>query len=60
MAEDFTASYVLVGIGILVEVARRLGMGFIALRNELAAEKAAKKPRKPTTPASSIPLACAR
>jgi hypothetical protein len=28
----FTAFYVLVGIGILVEVARRLGMGFIAAR----------------------------
>jgi hypothetical protein len=35
----FTALYVLVGIGILVEVARRLGMGFIASRDELAAEK---------------------
>lgn len=32
-----------VGIGILVEVARRLGMGFIASRDELAAERAAKK-----------------
>lgn len=39
----FTAFYVLVGIGILVEVARRLGMGFIASRDELAAEKAAKQ-----------------
>lgn len=39
----FTAFYVLVGIGILVEVARRLGMGFIASRDELAAEKAAGK-----------------
>jgi hypothetical protein len=38
----FTALYVLVGIGILVEVARRLGMGFIASRDEIAAEKAAK------------------
>jgi hypothetical protein len=28
----FTAFYVLVGIGILVEIARRLGMGFIAAR----------------------------
>jgi hypothetical protein len=33
----FTAFYVLVGIGILVEVARRLGLGFIASRDELAA-----------------------
>jgi hypothetical protein len=39
----FTAFYVLVGIGILVEVARRLGMGFIASREQLAAEKAAQK-----------------
>jgi hypothetical protein len=39
----FTAFYVLVGIGILVEVARRLGVGFIVAREELAAEKAAKK-----------------
>ena len=39
----FTAFYVLVGIGILVEVARRLGMGFIASRDELAAQKAAEK-----------------
>ena len=31
----FTAGYVLVGIGILVEVARRLGMGFIAARAEV-------------------------
>jgi hypothetical protein len=41
----FTAFYVLVGIGILVETARRLGMGFIASRDELAAEKAAKAAR---------------
>jgi hypothetical protein len=33
----------LVGIGILVEVVRRLGMGFIASRDELAAEKAAEQ-----------------
>jgi hypothetical protein len=31
----FTAGYVLVGIGILVEVGRRLGMGFIAARAEV-------------------------
>ena len=35
----FTAGYVLVGIGILVEVARRLGMGFIAARAELEEAK---------------------
>ena len=39
----FTALYVLVGIGIHVEVARRLGMGFIPSRDELAAEKLAKE-----------------
>ena len=33
--EIFTAAYVLIGIGILVEVARRLGMGFIAAREEM-------------------------
>lgn len=37
----FTAGYVLVGIGILVEVARRLGMGFITARAELSQAKAA-------------------
>jgi hypothetical protein len=31
----FTAGYVLVGIGILVELARRLGMGFMTARAEL-------------------------
>jgi hypothetical protein len=36
----FTAGYVLVGIGILVEVARRLGMGFITARAEV------RKPRE--------------
>jgi hypothetical protein len=37
----FTSGYVLVGIGILVEIARRLGMGFITARAELEAEKRA-------------------
>ena len=37
----FTAGYVLVGIGILVEIARRLGMGFIAAREEIEDEQAA-------------------
>jgi hypothetical protein len=42
--EVFTAAYVLVGIGILVEVARRIGMGFIAAREELRqAQETAKK-----------------
>ena len=35
----FTAGYVLVGIGILVEIARRLGMGFITARAELDEQK---------------------
>jgi len=39
----FTAFYVLLGIGILVEIARRLGMGFIAARKDVAEAKAAKK-----------------
>jgi uncharacterized membrane protein YkgB len=39
----FTAGYVLVGIGILVEVARRLGMGFITARAEVEKSKAATK-----------------
>ena len=38
----FTAGYVLVGIGILVEVARRLGMGFITAREEVKRAEAAE------------------
>jgi hypothetical protein len=34
-ARAFMSFYVLLGIGILVEVARRLGMGFSAARAEL-------------------------
>ncbi len=41
----FTAFYVLVGIGILVEVARRLGMGFIAAREEVKLAKAEERPQ---------------
>jgi hypothetical protein len=41
--EVFTAFYVLVGIGILVEVARRIGMGFIVAREELKEAKATEK-----------------
>jgi hypothetical protein len=40
----FTAGYVLVGIGILVEVARRLGMGFMTARAELEEAKAKREP----------------
>lgn len=43
----FTAGYVLVGIGILVEVARRLGMGFIVARAEVEKSKAAAKLEAP-------------
>jgi energy-converting hydrogenase Eha subunit G len=39
----FTAFYVLVGIGILVEVIRRLGIGFMAAREEVRAAKAARE-----------------
>lgn len=37
--EIFMSAFVLIGIGILVEVARRLGMGFIPAREEVRAEK---------------------
>jgi hypothetical protein len=39
----FTAGYVLVGISILVELARRLGMGFMIARAEIEEAKAATK-----------------
>jgi hypothetical protein len=45
----FTAGYVLVGIGILVEIARRLGMGFIAARAEVEAAKASAHGATPST-----------
>jgi hypothetical protein len=41
----FTALYVLTGIGILVEVARQIGVGFIALRDE---ERESRKTRRQT------------
>src|SRR5262245_7059450 len=40
--EIFTAAYVLLGIGILVEVVRRLGMAFIAARADVRAKKHAE------------------
>mgnify|MGYP003423898670 CR=1 FL=1 len=50
----FTAFYVLLGIGILVEIGRRLGMSFIVAREETAAAKRAgaehgeaPRPREP-------------
>jgi hypothetical protein len=39
----FTAFYVLLGIAVLVEIGRRIGMGFIAAREEIRAAKEAKK-----------------
>ena len=44
----FTAFYVLTGIGILVEVARGLGVGFIRARAEREAAKAETKGRGAT------------
>jgi hypothetical protein len=38
----FTAAYILVGIGILVEVVRRIGMGFVVAREEVRAAKASE------------------
>ncbi len=35
----FTAFYVLTGIGILVEIARQIGVGFIAARSERSAKR---------------------
>jgi hypothetical protein len=39
----FTALYVLTGIGILVEVARQLGVGFVRLRAEPSATRHARR-----------------
>jgi hypothetical protein len=51
----FTAGYVLVGIGILVEVARRLGMGFIIARKEVEKSKAAAKMEAATGGSGNAP-----
>jgi hypothetical protein len=51
----FTAGYVLVGIGILVEVARRLGMGFIIARKEVETSKAAAKMEAATGGSGNAP-----
>jgi hypothetical protein len=48
----FTAGYVLVGIGILVEVARRLRMGFIAAREHVSEQKHAEKAARSSGPAT--------
>ena len=39
----FTAFYVLTGIGILVELARQLGVGFIRMRDEQSATRRARR-----------------
>ena len=39
----FTAFYVVTGIGILVEVARQLGVGFIKVRTEHSATRGARR-----------------
>ena len=39
----FTVFYLLIGIGILVEILRRLGIAFVVVRAEEQAAKAAKK-----------------
>jgi hypothetical protein len=41
--EVFTAFYVLVGIGILVEVVRRIGAGFVKVRQEDQAHRQARR-----------------
>jgi uncharacterized membrane protein YkgB len=51
----FTAGYVLVGIGILVETARRLGMGFITARAEVEKSKEAAKLKATDGAASEDP-----
>ena len=39
----FTVFYILIGIGILVEVLRRLGLAFVAVQAEERAAKAARR-----------------
>jgi Ion channel len=39
----FTVLYLLVGIGILVEILRRLGMAFVAVRTEDASDRSASE-----------------
>jgi hypothetical protein len=45
----FTAFYVLLGIGIFVALVRRLGIAFVAVREEQKAAKAAEKASGPGT-----------
>ena len=48
----FTAFYVLTGIGILVEVARQIGFGFVAMRSEHTASRRSRREKEalPETP----------
>jgi hypothetical protein len=48
----FTVFYLLIGIGILVEILRRLGLAFVTVRAE---EKAAKAERRSQRPAEDRP-----
>jgi hypothetical protein len=52
--EIFTAAYVLIGIGILVEVARRLGMAFIAARAGVRGCLLKSLPSREREPRSSV------
>jgi hypothetical protein len=54
----FTAFYVLVGIGILVEIARRRGRGFIAARGELDAANSRAEAAPGSRDASWRPRRC--
>jgi hypothetical protein len=45
----FTAFYVLTGIGILVELARQLGVGFIKMREEQRAGRHARRHKEDPT-----------
>jgi protein-S-isoprenylcysteine O-methyltransferase Ste14 len=44
----FTVLYLLIGIGILVEILRRLGHAFVAVRQQERAEHAAERGGPPT------------
>jgi hypothetical protein len=48
----FTAFYVLTGIGILVEVARQIGFGYVAMRADHSASRQARRHNEdpPATP----------
>ena len=54
----FTAFYVLTGIGILVEVARQIGFGYVAMRaGRSASRHAGRHKEDPGTPPPSEPTA---